>query len=117
MLERLQRILDEHEPRFERYRAEEDPAWPRWSERSTAEVLKALSRLRSRLVARVRALTPAQAARVGVHARFGRMTVGRWVEFFLVHEAHHLYVILGRLADARATVKGRSKATRSVWNA
>ena len=29
------------------------------------------------------------------------MTVSRWLEFFLVHEAHHLYVIFGRLAEAR----------------
>jgi DinB superfamily len=101
MLERLKRILAEDAPQLKSYRAEDDPEWPRWSERSTVEVLKALPRLRARLVARVGALTPIQTARVGVHSRLGPMDVGRWLEFFLVHEAHHLYVIFGRLAEAR----------------
>ena len=30
------------------------------------------------------------------------MDVPGWLEFFLVHEAHHLYVVLQRLAEARA---------------
>jgi hypothetical protein len=30
------------------------------------------------------------------------MDVARWLEFFLVHEAHHLYVAMLRVADARA---------------
>jgi hypothetical protein len=101
MLERLKRILAEDEPRLERYRAEEDPEWPRWSARSSGEVLRALPRLRARLVARVRSLTRAQASRVGVHSRLGPMNLIRWLEFFLVHEAHHLYVITGRIAEAR----------------
>jgi uncharacterized damage-inducible protein DinB len=101
MLARLARILTEEDPLLERYRAEDDPDWPRWSERSTRDLVNALSRLRARLIARVRSLSRAQAARVGVHSRLGPMTIGRWLEFFLVHEAHHLYVIFGRLADAR----------------
>jgi hypothetical protein len=101
MLERLRRIVAEKAPLLERYRAEDDAGWPQWSARSTRDVLRALPRLRARLVARVRSLSRAQAARVGVHSRFGPMTVERWLEFFLVHEAHHLYVVFGRLADAR----------------
>jgi hypothetical protein len=31
--------------------------------------------------------------RIGRHARYGRLTVVQWVEFFLLHEAHHLYTI------------------------
>jgi DinB superfamily len=107
MLERLTRILAEDAPQLRSYRAEDDPEWPRWSERSTVEVLKALPRLRARLLARIRSLTPAQAARVGVHSNHGPMSVGRWLEFFLVHEAHHLYVIFGRLAEARRDWKRR----------
>jgi hypothetical protein len=29
------------------------------------------------------------------------MDVAAWIEFFLVHEAHHLYVVMLRLAEAR----------------
>ena len=107
MVARLARILAEKDPLLERYRAEDDPEWPRWSDRSARDVLRALPRLRARLVARVRSLSRAQAARVGVHSRMGPMIVERWLEFFLVHEAHHLYVIFGRLAEARK-LPGRS---------
>jgi uncharacterized damage-inducible protein DinB len=100
-LERLERILKEDRPRIDRYRAEDDPEWPRWSEKSTASVLARLHTLRARIVKRVRALTPAQAERVGIHSSLGPMSVARWVEFFLVHEAHHLYVIMGCLGATR----------------
>ena len=35
--------------------------------------------------------------RVGVHPVFGLMTIPLWLEFFLLHEAHHLYVVLHRV--------------------
>ena len=41
-------------------------------------------------------LTPEQLARTGRHARFGSLTLRTWLEFFLAHEGHHLYVILKR---------------------
>jgi DinB superfamily len=91
MLARLARILTEEDPLLERYRAEDDPDWPRWSERSTRDLVNALSRLRARLIARVRSLSRAQAARVGVHSRLGPMTVRRWLEFFPVQDAQPVY--------------------------
>ena len=32
---------------------------------------------------------------------FGAMSVPAWLDFFLLHEAHHLYVAMGGLAEAR----------------
>jgi hypothetical protein len=29
------------------------------------------------------------------------MSLARWVEFFLLHEAHHLYVAMTRLGQAK----------------
>ncbi len=100
-LQRLDRMLEEDAPRIERYRAEDDPEWPRWSEKPTASILRRLRALRARIVKRVRSPSAAQARRVGVHSHLGPMPVPRWVEFFLVHEGHHLYVIMGRLGEAR----------------
>jgi len=31
--------------------------------------------------------------RVGHHPRYGMLDVRQWTEFFLLHEAHHLYTI------------------------
>lgn len=101
MRERLDRVLAEDHPTFPRYRETDDPAWAEWEALPADDVLRRLQERRDGLVSWVSALTPAQLARTGEHASFGPMNVPRWLEFFLVHEAHHLYVVLQRLAEAR----------------
>ena len=98
---RLDLILAQDRPALKRYRAEEDPEWPAWAALPPREALDRLRRRRTELVARVSGLTPEQARRTGVHSRFGEMDVAAWLEFFLVHEAHHLYVVMLRLFEAR----------------
>ena len=98
-LARLGRILTESAPRLPRYRAEEDPEWPQWASRPLDDVRLRLAPLRAELVSRVTGLRPQDFARLGVHSSFGEMTLDLWLEFFLVHEAHHLYVILQRLRE------------------
>jgi uncharacterized damage-inducible protein DinB len=99
--ERLDRILGDERPPLPRYRAEEDPDWPAWAALPASQVLESLGRRRAELVARVSALSPDEARRTGVHGRFGEMDVAGLLEFLLVHEAHHLYVVMQRLAEAR----------------
>jgi hypothetical protein len=50
--------------------------------------------MRAKLMARLRSLTAEDFERTGVHPRFGEMSLSLWLEFFLVHEAHHLYAVL-----------------------
>ena len=99
-LERVRRILAEDAPVLPQYRAEDDPDWPAWIARPTDEVLRRLHSARAELTALLGGLTPTELARTGVHSRFGPMALPRWVEFFLVHEAHHLYVVLKRVHGA-----------------
>jgi DinB superfamily len=98
-LERVRRILAETSPQFARYRAEEDPGWQEWASKPFEEVRNQLSALRMKLIDRIAGLQAPDYARVGVHSAFGAMTLSLWVEFFLVHEAHHLYVILQRIRE------------------
>jgi uncharacterized damage-inducible protein DinB len=98
-LERVRRILAETSPQFARYRAEEDPGWQEWASKPFEEVRNQLSALRMKLIDRIAGLQAPDYARVGVHSAFGEMTLSLWVEFFLVHEAHHLYVILQRIRE------------------
>lgn len=93
-LERIERILTEQAPEFPRYRAEEDAEWPRWSALPAEQVLARLSSLRIKLMARLRSLSDEDFQRTGVHPKFGEMNLSLWLEFFLVHEAHHLYALL-----------------------
>ena len=104
-LDRLNRMLAENTPELGRYRAEDDSAWPEWSCLPTEEVLSRLTALRAEIVRFIRELSEEETNRAGIHPLFGEMSLSRWVEFFLLHEAHHLYVVMTRLGEA-----GRSLA-------
>lgn len=95
-IERVKRILAEHEPAFPVYRAEQDPEWPAWQARSFEDSLERLHAARATLIAMVERLTPGELARTGRHARFGLLSLRGWLDFYLVHEGHHLYVITRR---------------------
>jgi len=96
-LERIARILAEETPDLGRYRAEEDPEWPEWRALPLEEILARLDAPRRRILEAALGLTTEQAARRGLHPVLGAMPLTRWFEFFLLHEAHHLYVVMLRL--------------------
>lgn len=104
-LERLHRILDESAPQLGKYRAEEDSAWPEWSSLSLEEVLIRLKALRGEITSLAKGLSQAETRRVGIHPLFGEMSLALWIEFFLLHEAHHLYVVMTRLGQAKRSLR------------
>jgi len=93
-LQRIDRILTEDAPEFPRYRAEDDPDWPAWTSLATPQLLVRISSMRAKLMARLQSLNKEDFERTGVHSKFGAMSLSLWLEFFLVHEAHHLYAVL-----------------------
>ncbi|HWF86345.1 MAG TPA: DinB family protein [Vicinamibacterales bacterium] len=95
-IERVQLILTEHEPTIASYRAETDPEWPEWHGLSFEEAVLRLHAARGTLIGILESLEPAQWTRVGHHAGFGALSVRAWLELFLAHEGHHLYVITKR---------------------
>lgn len=101
-LDRLSRILAEPSPRFERYRAEDDPGFLPWLACPMDEVMSRLGLLRARLGEMVQRLSLEQLRRVGVHPVFGEMSVALWLEFFLAHEGHHLYALFQRAHERPA---------------
>ncbi|GIW33970.1 MAG: hypothetical protein KatS3mg072_1303 [Meiothermus sp.] len=68
-------------------------------ERSPQEVLAELKKLRTQLNQQVAALSEAQLERVGIHSAAGPMPLREWLELFLVHEAHHLYLAFWRIRE------------------
>lgn len=102
-LERIDRMLNEDKPAFSRYRAEEDPHWGTWQKRSYSELTDALPKLREKLVAKLKSLSEKDFHRIGIHPRFGPMELSQWLEFFLVHEGHHLYVIFQQVKMLQQT--------------
>lgn len=101
-LVRVNRILKEERPALTRYLAEEDPEWERWRRLAYKEIAEELSAGRERLVARLKALSDSDFERTGVHSKFGEMSLASWLEFFLVHEAHHLYAVMQLVLPSRS---------------
>jgi RimJ/RimL family protein N-acetyltransferase len=99
-LARVRRILAEDGPDLPPYRAEDDPEWPAWVARPTDEVAQRLSSARAELVALASRLSSTELGRTGHHSRFGALPLALWFEFFLVHEAHHLYTVFKRARGA-----------------
>ena len=100
-LERLERILREERPDLGTYRPEEDPEWPAWRRLPLDEARRRLRAARAKLLAWVDGISAEQSARVGVHPIFGPWGIDQWLKFFLLHEAHHLYFMVRRLAQAQ----------------
>ena len=102
-IERLKTILGAEAPTLGRYRAEEDPDWDLWASKSSPEVLDRLRELRDALVSQVEPLDQDQMQRIGVHPRLGPMPISLWLEFFILHEGHHLYTIMTLLPQTRVS--------------
>jgi hypothetical protein len=79
-LARVRRLLSEDAPAIAAYRAEHDDEWNQWEGLTLIELLRSLSN--------------DQWHRIGRHSNFGSLTLAQWIEFFLVHEGHHLYSAL-----------------------
>ena len=101
LLERIDIILGEDRPTLTRYRAENDPEWPSWAQLPTTAAVARLRDSRAALVRKIDAMSGGDLARVGLHPAFGPLTIPEWLEFFMLHEAHHLYQMLVRIAEAR----------------
>jgi hypothetical protein len=92
-LQRMQIIQQENDPLFDRYVADNDPAFIACCERSLAELLNDLSVQRTIIINHLMTLTGAAISKTGRHPKYGLLTIAEWTEFFLLHEAHHLFSI------------------------
>ncbi len=91
--ERIQAILKEENPVFSRYSAETDDTFPIWQKKTTKNLLGSISVERKKISLMSSSLQPEQLTRTGHHPRFGKLMIIDWVEFFLLHEAHHIFTI------------------------
>ena len=98
---RLQRILNEENPQLERYSAEADPYFYDNCAKSTREIMQDLISTRRILIDKVHSLKEEEIHRTGVHPVLGKMNMNLWLNFFLLHEAHHLFTILKLTGELR----------------
>lgn len=103
-LERLNLIQTEHEPQFGRYVADSDPVFLKACGENYVQLLDQICETRESIRNTLLSLNEESLRRTAIHARYGTMNVPRLLEFFLLHEAHHLYTIFMLTADLRTSL-------------
>ena len=98
---RLQLIEQQDCPAFERYVADNDPVFRQYLERSLKELLEDFSTQRFLINNHVFHLSETVLRREGTHPLYGRFSISQWCDFFLLHEAHHLFTIFMLTAALR----------------
>ena len=93
VIARTEKILVEDNPAFEGYIPADDPEFSKFLSMSVEELLAHQKEKRSEIVNLIRNLSDEQMNLTGTHSKFGRMNISEWTEFFLLHEAHHIYTI------------------------
>lgn len=101
LLFRIYRMLNEDSPAFTRYTAEEDPQFSIDLRLQLPALFESIDTCRADLVAKLESMSEEELSRTGAHPLFGKMDVVQWTEFFLLHEAHHLYTIFRLLQQLR----------------
>ncbi len=92
-IERVDKILVSHIPKFEAYRAENDVKFENWLQKTPDILLSEINADRGFLTSRFESITEVDLQRVGTHSTYGELNLLDWLEFFLLHEAHHLFTI------------------------
>jgi hypothetical protein len=92
-IDRIRKILTNEEPEFAAYKAEDDDEFEIYCAFTTYELLKKISADREVIFHLISHLPVDKLDRMGIHAKYGKLTISEWTEFFLLHEAHHLLTI------------------------
>jgi DinB superfamily len=100
-LKRLQLIEQNENPLFERYVAENDPGFHTCLKYPLKELQDDLCTQRFLLHKHIIQLGETTLRRTGIHPKFGQLSVSQWTDFFLLHEAHHLFTIFMLVAELR----------------
>ncbi len=98
---RLKKMLLENNPSFPRYSAEDDPMFHDNCALSSREIMQNFITTRKEMSAGILALPMDDLAKTGEHPVFGKMDLIKWLNFFLLHEAHHLFTIFKLAAELR----------------
>lgn len=94
---RVHQMLKGDTPAFSAYRADNEPDFIEAQGWSLTDLLNKLNGNRRQILELLTNLPDDQLLLKGIHPKFGTMTIPEWTEFFLLHEAHHLFTMF-RLA-------------------
>jgi len=100
-ISRIKQMLEEDNPSFPRYTAESDPLFYDDCSKSSREIMQDLVTTRKEMAAGIISFKEADLDKTGQHPVFGQMNLIMWLNFFLLHEAHHLFTIFKLAAELR----------------
>ena len=92
-LQRMEKIIKNDSPYFDRYRSDGDSNFSRLQKLNSEELIIHLEEERKKVTNFIFKLNDSELQKPGTHQKFGVMSVVEWIEFFLLHEAHHIYTI------------------------
>jgi hypothetical protein len=101
LINRIKLMLETENPVFERYTAEADPYFHENCGKSTREIMQDLLTTRKEMSAGILGFEEPELAKTGKHPFYGQLNMAQWLNFFLLHEAHHLYTIFKLTAELR----------------
>jgi uncharacterized damage-inducible protein DinB len=93
LLMRLDKIIKSDNPYFDRYTSDDDNNFIKLQKLTSEELLIHLEEERKKVTDFIFKLNKNELQKPGTHQKFGKMNVVEWIEFFLLHEAHHIYTI------------------------
>jgi DinB superfamily len=100
---RIQKIEQENNPVFNRYIADADPLFLEGCKKSLKDLLAQLYEQRQTLIQHLTTLPGGTLNRCGRHPKFGLLSLTDWTDFFLLHEAHHLFSIFKLIKEWKAS--------------
>ena len=98
---RVREMLTGSNPSFDRYTAETDPYFPINCSKPTWEIMQDLLSLRKEIAAEINNINEEELQKTGGHPVFGQMNLLQWLNFFLLHEANHLFTIFKLAAELK----------------
>ena len=92
-LDRVNQMIHSELLIFEPYKAENDPEFEVWREKDIKTLTNHLEAERKHIYETITEFSHTDLNKTGIHRKYGRMNIIQWTEFFLLHEAHHLFTI------------------------
>lgn len=100
-INRIKKMLEQDNPSFSRYVAENDPLFHDNCGKSSREIMQDLLTIRKEMAAEIISFKESDYDKTGQHPVFGKMNLLLWLNFFLLHEAHHLFTIFKLAGELR----------------
>lgn len=98
---RVREMLEKQNPGFGSYTADADPEFLDNCHKTTREIMGDMITVRKQLAAEILTFPESDLVKTGTHPVFGEMTILQWLNFFLLHEAHHLLTIFKLSAELK----------------